>query len=49
MMSLPETPNVRVWSPMSRAKTMPVKQRGHQVAAMATPPSSSLTISRLLR
>ena len=49
MMSFPETPKVSCWSSMSRAYTMPVKQSGHQVTAMARPPSVSFTISWPLR
>ena len=49
MMSFPETPKVSCWSSMSRAYTMPVKQSGHQVTAMARPPSMSFTISWPLR
>ncbi len=45
MISLPDTPKVCSWPSISRAYTMPVKQRGHQVTAMALPPTVSLTIS----
>ncbi len=45
MISLPDTPKVWVVSPMLRAYTMPVKQRGHQVTATGLPPTVSFTIS----
>ncbi len=45
IMSLPDTPKVWVLPSSSRAYTMPVKHRGHQVTATGTPPTVSLTIS----
>ncbi len=48
-MSFPETPKLSSRPAMSRAYTMPVKQSGHQVTAMARPPSVSFTISWPLR
>ena len=40
MINLPDTPKVCSLPSISRAYTMPVKQRGHQVTAMALPPHS---------
>ena len=49
MMSLPDTPRFIVCSSSSRPYTMAVKQSGHQVTAIGSPPTTSLTISWPLR
>ena len=45
---LPETPKVSSCPSMLRAKTMPVKQSGHQVMTTGIPPTVSFTTSREL-
>jgi hypothetical protein len=45
MINLLDTPKVCSLPSISRAYTMPVKQRSHQVTAMTLPPTVSLTIS----
>jgi hypothetical protein len=47
-MSLPDTPKVWSYPSTSRAYTMPEKQSDHQVTAIGTAPTTSLTISCLL-
>jgi len=49
MISFPDTPKVCSSPSIVRAYPMPVKQSGHHVTAVGTPPTVSLTISRPLR